>query len=624
MLNKIFCLLDDKKKIPGLRTYYKDDKNFFEAENKKGFGVYFAVNEFDVDLTSLKNNETARQDKYCSRIRYVYADLDIAKAGDGTTRNEKEKRKQLVIMELLEKCEPTMIIDTSNGLQPLWEIKDGQVTEESKKLYTKIIKGVIEWSKEYGCKADGVFDTARILRRPDFYHQKEGPYLCKVIHKSEKKYSLKEMEEIFPFEEKKQVIIQNVKNEINLNPVFDEIEKIDFQELVIKAFAAVGRPVSFDKSGHLLDPVGGTTGTFIGRIGERKNGGQYLASSSHEPFKGNRISATAQIMNIDYSDAYKWICKEYNLDFKELIKKENVKKQIEKIETIKEPILKTKKRYTWGTRNLDTSLAIIKPGNFIVVAAKSGSGKTTFVFDMAIKNAYLGHKVLFLSLEMDEEDILDDFGRKHAGITIEEELDYKIPDFKQKAYENKKTTIRQNSNLIIKGIRRNGDIQWETIEEIIKQTENITMVFIDNLDLIGSKDKESDLDRQKRIIKNILNFTSETKLPLVLIHHYRKSPADQKTSSLDDMSGSGKIRDGADRIIKITRNSDINAEYPNNFLTQVSLQKGRGYPECSRDVYFIRGTFVDIPPSKYEYEHYDFSSDKQLIQFGENKPEIEF
>lgn len=615
LYNKIYCLIDDKKKIPGCRTFYEDKPEFFKSENEKGFGVYFAVNAFGTpeQYKSLTKGATTRQDAFCEELRYVYADLDISKSGDGTSREEKEKKKQLVIMELLEKCEPTMIINTSNGLQPLWELENKNPTQ--KELYKKVIKGIIEWSKQWGCKADGVFDTARILRRPNYYHQKEEPYLCKVIYQSKKIYKLEDLEKLFPYEEQKKEIAELTQrmNFENSNPVFNAIEKLDFKELIIRAFTSVGRPVTFDKSGHLIDPVGGTTGTFIGRQGER----DYLASSSHEPFKGNRITAVADILKVDYSDAYKWICKEYNLDFKKLSVKEEVKKQIEKIENKDFKKVDTKQRYTWGTRELDTSLAIIKPGNFIVAAAKSGSGKTTFVFDMAIKNAYLGHKVLFLSLEMDEEDILDDFGRKHAGITIEEELDYKIPDYKQKAYENKKLAIKQNNNLIIKGIRRSGDIQWETIEEIIKQTEKVDMVFVDNLDLISAKDKEQDLDRQKRIVKSVLNFTSETKIPIVMIHHYRKSPANQKTTTLDDMSGSGKIRDGADRIIKISRNFDVDAQYPEKFKTQIFLQKGRGYPERTKDVYFIRGTFMDYPPNEEEYNFNQVAS-----EWGDNKPEF--
>jgi len=279
-------------------------------------------------------------------------------------------------------------------------------------------------------------------------------------------------------------------------------------------------------------------------------------------------------------------------------------------------------RYTWGTRELDTSLAIIKRGHFVVVAAKASAGKTTFVFDMAVKNARLGHKTLFLSLEMDEQDILDDFGRKFAGITIEEEYDYKIPKDKQALYDKKVKELKETPNLTIKSIRRSGDTQWEDIVQGVKEHGETDLIFIDNLDLIGAKDKENDLDRQKRIVKEILKFTSQTKIPVVLIHHYRKTGTNSKDQGFDEMSGSGKIRDGADRIIKVMRNTNKEAEYPEKYKSTIHLQKGRGYPECSKEVYFIRGTFVDIPPSEDYYYNYQKAEEVATDFGGEIMPEF--
>jgi hypothetical protein len=186
----IYVLIDDKKKEPGAQTYYSFDQKLFSEMNDRGWGVYFAVNDF---------GKNPRQDKYCQRLRYVYGDLDIAKAGDGQTREQREAKKKTVLDALIAKCPPTMVIGTSNGLQPLWKIKDGILSNKEK--YVNAIKGVIEWSKQFGCKADSVFDTARILRHPGFFHQKEEPFMCELIYQSDKIYSIDELRNIFPFEE---------------------------------------------------------------------------------------------------------------------------------------------------------------------------------------------------------------------------------------------------------------------------------------------------------------------------------------------------------------------------------------------------------------------------------------
>lgn len=579
-----YVLLDDKKKVAGAKTFTKKDPVVFKEWNEKGWGVYFSANEFS----------TARQNDLCTKLRYVYADLDLAKAGDGTSREEKQKRKEILLKALLDYCEPTLIIDTSNGLQPLWQITDNEPTKENKELYVKVIKGIVEWSKQYGGKADNVHDLARILRLTGYYHQKEEPYLCDFIHKSAKKYSLFELELLFPYEEEKKEFKIPEQTD-KTNPVFNEIEKIDFKELVIRAFAQTGRPVTFDKSGRMLDPVGGTTGTFIGRKGNR----DYLCSSSHEPYKGNRITVVADILKITHGEAYQWIIKEYNIDWKKLVQKEKVVEQIKQLETPKR--IKKDTRYSWGTTYLNEHFAIIKPTNFIVIAAKRNSGKTTFTFDMAIKNAEMGIKVLYVSLEMETDDITDDFGRKYSGITIAEEWHKKIPEHKKIAYDKKRNEINDTPNLFVEGIRRNGDIVWETIVEIIKKYDGIEMVFIDNLDLIAGKEGETENQRQKRLVTQMMSYASENQTPIILVHHYRKSTG--KDHGMDELGGSGKISDGADRVVKVVKNPDPQAPYPDKYKTTIYLQKGRGYPEHNAEIYFIRGRFQDLPPSQEQYEN---------------------
>ncbi len=252
-----------------------------------------------------------------------------------------------------------------------------------------------------------------------------------------------------------------------------------------------------------------------------------------------------------------------------------------------------KSRYTWGTNQLDKYFAIIKRGDFIIIGARRNSGKTVFSFDMAFKNALLGHNVLYLSLEMDEEKILSDFARKYAGITIEEEYNYQIPDYKQKAFQRKIDEIKSINNLYFRGMRRGNGTTWGVIVKKINEFSNLDLIFIDNLDLIDGEAKENDFDRQKRITKLIMNFTEEKKIPVVLIHHHRKTQA--KDFGADELAGSGKIADNADIILKIARNDDPAAVYPEKYRSRLFQQKGRGYGEANRDIYFMRGTFADEP-----------------------------
>jgi len=276
-------------------------------------------------------------------------------------------------------------------------------------------------------------------------------------------------------------------------------------------------------------------------------------------------------------------------------------------EIIKDDLIVKKQdnaRYTWGTRELDTNFAIIKRGNFIVFAAMSGAGKTTFAFDMAQKNALLGFKVLFISLEMDEKEVKESIARRRAGITIQEEYDNSIPNRKQDLFNNKIKEIDSIEYLFFKGVRRGGGLKWEQILDIIYSYKELDLIFIDNLDMVEGNRGEVDLERQKRIVKSIMGFTSDKQIPIILIHHYRKSfgGKEKVAVTLDDLSGSKKIVDGADRVFHIARCTNPEAVYPEKYKSIVTLQKGREYSNARHDVYFVRGSFEDKAPLLENYE----------------------
>ena len=63
--------------------------------NDKFFGVYFAVNLFEATEEEMKKVgvKTKRNTPFLKKLRFVFADLDIAKSGDGQTREQKTERK---------------------------------------------------------------------------------------------------------------------------------------------------------------------------------------------------------------------------------------------------------------------------------------------------------------------------------------------------------------------------------------------------------------------------------------------------------------------------------------------------------------------------------------------------
>ncbi len=568
---RIYVAIPENKKCKETRVFEFIDTAQLKTFNDEGYGIFQTVN-------IMKGNR--RGNELIQELNYIYCDFDFKKEGE---KKDVSELKLQAIKDLKEHCEPTFTIETKNGLHPYWELEDKDV--KNAETYKRILLGVIDFSILLGSAGDKVKDLARIMRAPGYFHCKgDDKFLCTLSKGSMKKYSYKELLTKFPYSEPR-----TGQKSMPLNTFSNGIDNLDIKDIYVAVMAEIGQRIEFDSIGRVINQDG-KRGVFVGRDGD----GQYIANggSSTLTQKGNKITVVANTLGINNKEAYRWICNRFNIQTRKEIETQEIVEKVKKEKPVKLDIMKKEKRFTWGTRQLDVSFAIIKPSNFIIMGASRGSGKTTYSFDMAIKNAELGHKTIYMSLEMNESEILDDFARKYSKITIEEEYDYSIPKDKKKLYDKRIKELKSVEKLVFKGLRNVKNKTWNVLEAIIRDEEGTDLVFIDNLDLITNESNQSDIERQKRIVEGILSFTSDTGIPVILIHHYRKKSSG-KDYGMDELAGSGKIADGADRIVKVERNQKEDATGIDRFETSLYLQKGRGYPECGRVIYFIDGRFED-------------------------------
>lgn len=570
--NSVFQIFKDRQDAEGYaKVFLEYDEKLFKNLNKKGCGIYFTPNGF----------KGGRKKENLVRLNAIYADLDVAKEGD-KTRDTLERKKRL-FKALSEGIMPNFVINTKNGIQPIWLIDEEKTDEETQNRFTRVICGIIEWSKKHGAMGDQVKDVTRVLRLPNYYHMKSDPYLCEVKEFHVNKQALEDLEECYPFQEP---VVEKKVVEKKDSATFSEIERLDFQDLIKRAFKETGRIADFDKQNRLvLD--GRLTGTFEG-----KNRGGYLASTSHEPFEGNRITAVADILGVTNKDAYKWIVNEYNINPVEIQKKKKAKNTIEKLKPVE--IKKRKSYYTWGTKALTESFAPIKSSTYAVIGSGYGEGKTTFCMHMALENVKLGHKILYISLEMDTEELLDSLARQKARITIPEEL-HGIPENKTEKYEEARRSLESIENFVLKGVRGGVEINWECLVELMKGEWD--MIFIDNFNCIAKNVGTSQYEHEGWLSSKLLSYTQEHQTPLIVVHHYSKGGAREDVKTGYSLSGNAKIMNDSHRIVLIERkkfDDDIPPTAKDLATLKVTLDKARGYDRgVVKIIYFRQGSFYD-------------------------------
>ena len=569
---------DSDKDSGDARVYTEYDEAKLRERNSKTHGIYFTVNGF----------KGKRRLTHLTQINAVYADFDFAKEGDGQTQEQIDEKKRALEAALLDYLPPKFIIDTKNGLQPLWMLEP---TEDQEK-YVQALKGVRAWGKKFGSKADNVYDIPRVVRLPGFNHLKnpDEPYLCTVKEFDVKPEHIETFLDAFPYEEEEKKEYKPVPK-TDLNPIMQAIERIPFQEIIIRAFASVGRPAEFDSKDRLvLD--GRLTGTFQGKKDDRR----FLASTSHEPYEGNTVTAVAAILACTTKEAYAWIVDEFNLSLTEETKKKKAKETVANLKTIETV---KGKRFTWGTTELNETFAVIKPYNLIVFAGETNDGKSTYCTDMALKNAELGMEALYLSLEMSNDEVYDHIARKRGAITVKEEYYFDIPENKQKVYDETVKELEARPNFTLKGLVGNQRLTWAAIVEIIKQSKKPDIIFIDNFNLICKDDeKMNDGAHEKLTADRLLAYAAEKQTPLVVVHHFNKGKGETRT--LDDMYGSSFIRNHPHHIVLLERNYAKPDEDPlepiDKAALKLKLEKARSYDKARKTVYFHKGSFYDEFP----------------------------
>ena len=589
----IFQVFKDKGKDMKPQQFTEYDQAKFRKLNEHNFGIYFTPNGF----------KGKRQKKNLSKLNAVFADLDIAKTGDESTEKERDTAKLKVMKWLKATLIPHVIIITRNGLQAIWLIDEDRLLDAEEE-YKDIIEGIIYQSTKVGCAGDHVKDVSRVLRLPGYFHMKQEPFRCSTLLNQIPRYKLSDFPDAFPQKEKPVIYSKQPKNRLNL--YHKTIDDIDFQELIIAAYLSTGVKAEFDSKGRVIED-GRLTGTFQGKNGDRR----FLASTSHDPKEGNQITAVAAIKGCTNKEAVTWIKEEFDLEEKVVEKKVKAIQEHNEVDEETGGITETgipateHLPYTWGTDGLDKKMWALKKHQYCMVAGLYNSGKTAYVFDLARKNAILGHKVMYFILEMSRKELYERIATDKAGVGIEDDRMETLSDEQKKIYTKTIAELKAIKNLEIVEIPRSvkGDIHI-IIEAI--EARKPGMVIIDNLGKIAKSDPAmSDYASETEISDQILKFTNEAYIPVLLVHHLNaKKTSHGRKADMSQIRGSGKLADDADIALFVERDTDDDVTEMEKAAFIIKTKKNRrkgDFAICQ--VYFKEGSFYD--EFEYDKPHYD-------------------
>lgn len=171
---------DDSKQGRPLERIFVYNQEQCKDLNSKGAGIFWCINP--------QENTNTRSIGNTAFFNCLGLDCDIAKDKQALS-NEKltELKNELLTTLKTLAVPPTGIIETKNGLQPFWvwtkpkELQKENRTQNNEE-YKQLVKG---FTKVTGISSEGD-SICRVLRLPNYYHQKSNKFLIKKIYTGEK------------------------------------------------------------------------------------------------------------------------------------------------------------------------------------------------------------------------------------------------------------------------------------------------------------------------------------------------------------------------------------------------------------------------------------------------------
>jgi len=223
------------------------------------------------------------------------------------------------------------------------------------------------------------------------------------------------------------------------------------------------------------------------------------------------------------------------------------------------------------------SVLMLNPGRLIVLGGLPSAGKTAFALQAAIKTAQAGRRVVFGSLEMDEDEIGARIIAEVSGVNSIAAL---------RSDGNPRPELRPAFD----AIRRNltglygcaGD-SWTAIEAAITREHNrapLSVAIVDYLQLmeapdIAKKRNDSEASRIGEITKACKRLAQRLRINVVLLSQFNREVATGQEPTLQNFLGSGQIERDADVCLLMWNDSAQPAQGPARTI-HCRIAKNRG------------------------------------------------
>ena len=248
---------------------------------------------------------------------------------------------------------------------------------------------------------------------------------------------------------------------------------------------------------------------------------------------------------------------------------------------------------TAGFSDIDAMTTGFQPGNFVIVAARPGMGKTSFALNMAVAAAREeSAPVAFFSLEMSNDELVQRLICSEAMISMH---DMRRGNIKPHHWEKISDAMGALNELPIY-LDDSGGLSISDIRSRcrrMKSAQGLSAVFIDYLQLLrpGVLSKNANRNEELSDICRTLKTTAkDLGVPIIALAQLNRGveQRNDKRPMLSDLRDSGSLEQEADMVAFLFREGYYNQEVAEPDLAEFIISKHRNGPTGTVKLRFKR------------------------------------
>lgn len=207
-----------------------------------------------------------------------------------------------------------------------------------------------------------------------------------------------------------------------------------------------------------------------------------------------------------------------------------------------------------GIQALNSLTGGWQPTELIIIAARPGMGKTSFMLTSAKAAAFkMKKRVGVISLEMTSEQLMNKLIAIDTGINVQRIKSINLSDYEVEEIKRAKTQL--NDNFIFDDkINTLTQIRSKCRQMVVKY--GVEAVYIDYLQLITNKGKGNREQEISEISRTLKSTAKELNIPIIALSQLSRSVEQRggdKLPQLSDLRESGAIEQDADIVAFVHR-----------------------------------------------------------------------